>query len=303
MTTTTPAAPRTGAPLDDVMLAMDVVDTLRQRRQLVEHELAEPERRQELVARLRNIYAAQGIDVPDEILAQGVAALAEERFVHRPPSASTATTLSRIYVSRGRWGPLLAGFLAVAAVATGAYRVQVVAPRNALTGHLAAAHAAAVERATESAAGERADALYTSARGALARRDFAAARSGLTDLRALQAVLEQSYTVRVVNRPGIPSGVWRVPDINPSARNYYLIVEGIGPDGRPLTVTMRNEETGATEAVRQWGVRVDEATYQATARDKQDDGIIQNDVVGEKRAGALLPTYAIPTTGATITRW
>ncbi|HKI58025.1 MAG TPA: DUF6384 family protein [Trueperaceae bacterium] len=300
----TPAtAPRPAAPLDDVMLAMDVVDTLRQRRQLVEQELAEPGRAKELVARLRDIYTAQGIDVPDAVLAQGVAALAEERFVHRPAPPSTATTLARIYVSRGRWGPLLAVLAAALVVAIGAYRMEVVGPRIALEGDLEAAHGAVVTLAPERAAGEQADAVYTSARAALVRRDFAVARSGLADLQALRATLEQSYTVRIVNRPGSSSGVWRVPDINRSARNYYLIVEALGPDGRPVTVTVRNEETGGTESVREWGVRVDEAAYQAVARDKQDDGIIQNDVVGEKRAGALLPTYAIPTTGAAITRW
>ncbi|MEJ2563781.1 MAG: DUF6384 family protein, partial [Anaerolineales bacterium] len=96
------AAARPGPPLDDVMLAMDVVDTLRQRRELVERELDEPARAQELIARLRTIYANQGIDVPDEILAKGVAALAEERFVYRPAPPSLATTLTRIYVRRRR---------------------------------------------------------------------------------------------------------------------------------------------------------------------------------------------------------
>jgi len=300
---TTAAARRPDAPLDDIMLAMDVVDTLRQRRQLVEHELAEPERAQDLIERLRKIYAAQGIEVPEEILAQGVAALAEERFTYRPAAPSTATALARIYVGRGRWGPLLAVAVAVAAMVVGVYRLEVVAPRNALAGELAAAHETTVQLASESAAGERADALYTVARTALARHDYAAARTGLSDLRALRFTLEQSYTVRIVNRPGDPSGVWRVPDINTRARNYYLIVEALGPDGRPLTVTVRNEETGASEQVRAWGVRVDEATYQAVARDKQDDGIIQNDIAGQKRAGTLLPSYAIPTTGAAITRW
>jgi len=91
--------------------------------------------------------------------------------------------------------------------------------------------------------------------------------------------------------------------VNPSARNYYLIVEAVGADGSAATATIRNEETGTSEAVRTWGLRVDEATFQAVARDKQDDGIIQNDVVGEKRAGTLAPAYRIATTGATITRW
>jgi hypothetical protein len=291
------------APLDDVMLAMDVVDTLRQQRLLVERELDEPARERDLLDRLRKIYAAQGIDVPDDVLAQGVAALKEERFVYRPAPPSFATTLARVYVARRRWGTALLVLLGLAGIFFGAYRTQVVVPRAALAGELTAAHAMVLQLATVPEAVDRGDALLTAARSALERRDYAAASARLADLERLRATLEQTYTVRVVNRPGQASGVWRVPDVNRSARNYYLIVEARGPTGAPVTVTVRNEETGANASVQQWGVRVDEATFQAVARDKQDDGIIQNDRVGEKRRGTLQPAYTIPTTGAAITRW
>ena len=51
------------------MLAMDVVDTLRHRRALVERELKSADRDRALKKRLKEIYAEQGIDVPDEVLA------------------------------------------------------------------------------------------------------------------------------------------------------------------------------------------------------------------------------------------
>ncbi len=300
---TTPAATRPRAPLDDVMLAMDVVDTLRQRQDLVARELNEPARARDLLVRLRKIYTAQGIDVPDAILEQGVAALAEERFVYRPAPPSTATTLARIYVSRGRWGMLLLAVIAVAALATATYRVQVIAPRAALPGELAAAHATTLQIAADPAAVARADTLYAAGQSALRDHDVTSARNALADLQALRATLERTYEVRIVNRPGEASGVWRIPDINPQARNYYLIVEALGADGRPVAVAVRNEETGADQAVRSWGIRVDEATFQAVQRDKLDDGIIQGDLVGRKARGALGPTYTIPTSGAAITSW
>ncbi|MGB5297749.1 MAG: DUF6384 family protein, partial [Thiogranum sp.] len=74
--------PKPKQPLDDVMLAMDVVDTLRRRRRLVERELDAEGREQDLKQRLRKIYTAQGIEVPDHVLEEGVAALKEERFVY-----------------------------------------------------------------------------------------------------------------------------------------------------------------------------------------------------------------------------
>ena len=47
----------TGKPqtLDDIMIAMDVVDTLRHREDLVHRELNEEDREAELIARLRKI--------------------------------------------------------------------------------------------------------------------------------------------------------------------------------------------------------------------------------------------------------
>src|SRR5262249_56235602 len=71
--------------LDDVMIAMDVVDTLRHREDLVARELNEEGREGELVARLRQIYRDQGIDVPDRVLAEGVKALQDNRFLYPPP--------------------------------------------------------------------------------------------------------------------------------------------------------------------------------------------------------------------------
>ena len=59
--------------LDDVLLAMDVVDTLRHREQLVARELDEEGREEELLQRLKDIYEAQGIEVPERILKDGVA--------------------------------------------------------------------------------------------------------------------------------------------------------------------------------------------------------------------------------------
>ena len=67
------------APLDDVMLAMDVVDTLRHEQNLVARELGATSREAELIERLRKIYRDQGIEVPDHILKEGVKAFAEKR--------------------------------------------------------------------------------------------------------------------------------------------------------------------------------------------------------------------------------
>jgi hypothetical protein len=138
---------------------------------------------------------------------------------------------------------------------------------------------------------------------ALRNEDTEAAKAALGRLEQLRNSLEREYTIRIVNRQGERSGVWRVPDVNESAKNFYVIVEAVGADGAPLEVTVENEETGTSERVRVWGLRVDEATFEAVGRDKKDDGIIENDRFGYKRRGHLKPEYEMPSSGGAITRW
>ena len=298
--------PQPGAskpPLDDVMLAMDVVDTLRRKERLVQRELDSGEREQALKERLRKIYAAQGLEVSDAILAEAVRALEEDRFVYKPPKPSLGVTLARIYVSRGRWGPWLLGGVAGVAVLVVAWQLLVVAPRAALPERLQAMHSEVEELAVEPNAVTRADRLFAAGGRALRDGDTAAAEQALKSLDTLRGQLEADYDIRIINRPSERSGVWRIPPNNPDARNYYLIVEAVGPRGHVLKVPITNEETGKTERVDAWGLRVDKATFDAVAADKRDDGIIQADLVGHKAVGRLMPDYRLRTTGAAITDW
>jgi len=73
--------------------------------------------------------------------------------------------------------------------------------------------------------------------------------------------------------------------------------------GRVLSLPVTSEETGKTRVVDKWGIRVDAAVFERVAQDKQDDGIIQQRVIGRKRQGRLAPEYGIDTTGAAITDW
>ena len=114
--------------LDELMLAMDVVDTLRHQDTLVARELDDTRREAQLIERLRQIYRGQGIEVPDRVLQEGVRALEESRFVYTPPRPSLGRTLALAWVNRGRAGKALLGLLAAAGIGWGAYQVGVVRP-------------------------------------------------------------------------------------------------------------------------------------------------------------------------------
>lgn len=294
-------------PLDEIMLAMDVVDTLRHRQLLVERELNTEAREQTLIRRLREIYAAQGIDVPDHVLAEGVAALEEERFVYTPPEPGLRVTLARIYITRGIWGKALLAILAMVIAIAIVYVTLISGPQQrrlaALPAELAAQRQAIIEQTTLPEARERANQYFKQGQLAVRENDTETAAAAIDSLKALRVQLEQEYTVRIVSRPDAPSGVWRMPELNTKARNYYIIVEAVTQDGETLTLPVRNEEDGRTYNVSIWGLRVGEQLYRQIAADKQDDGIIQNNNFGVKLRGQLAPEYVLPTTGATITAW
>lgn len=294
-------------PLDEVMLAMDVVDTLRHRERVVERALSSEEQDRQMVVRLREIYAGQGIEVSDAVLERGVRDLRANRFVYTPAPPSFGRSLARLYVSRGSWGKPVAALVGLVAVIAVGWQVFVRGPEQAAIAALPAAleqaHAA-VDAVTEVATIEAdAESLRSDGELALARRDYRGTRAAIASLDRLQAALVTEYEVRVVYGPGELSGFFREPEDNPGAQNYYLVVEAVDARGNRVPRPITNEETGRTVNATRWAQRVDAATYDATVADKRDDGIIQNAVLGEKRRGALDPELRAGVLPGAITEW
>lgn len=301
--------------LDDVMLAMDIVDTLRHREQLIDRELSAEAREERMMARLKEIYSAQGIDVPDRILADGVKALEEKRFQYDPPKDGFAVRLAKIYIARDRWLKPLSALIAVLGFTTAVWHFGYEAPRAAqaeaarieisetLPANLSAARDGALALAETSAAQTRIETAYQDGAAALDDDNARGARAAIQDLGRLTTLLGQDLKIRVVSRPGEFSGVFRTHDDDPSIRNYYLIVEAVDAAGRGQPIEIASEEDQARKWVDKWGVRVPENIFNRVAADKQDDQIIQHALVGEKPKGALAPEYDIETPGGTIFDW
>jgi hypothetical protein len=295
------------APLDELMLAMDVVDTLRHQELVLARELEADDRDAQLLVRLREIYAAQGIEVTDEVLEQGVRALREERFAYRGPEPSFGRTLATLYVTRARWGKPVVGGVALLAVAALAFQLFVRGPEQQaiadMPADLQGAYQGIVISTQNPVALDEARGLLAAGEAAVATRNYTAAGAAVANLRELGDRLQQQYEIRIVSRPGERSGVWRYPEDNNAAQNFYVIVEAVGPGGEEVVLPIVSEETGRTERVAKWGLRVDESTFNRVAADQRDDGIIQGNVAGVKRRGELDPAYNVATTGAAITEW
>jgi hypothetical protein len=311
----TPAflAPAKAAPpdepkkLDDVLLAMDVVDTLRHRERVVDTELDAEAREAQLIARLKEIYTAQGIEVPDRILKDGVKALEEHRFVYKPPTDGMGVKLARLYVNRAKWLPQslsVAGGLA--ALVVGWY-VFWAAPQasawNKMPAEIAQLSAKGQALAIDPAVDQRIIAMQHAGEAAIDAKDRAGAKAQIAALKDIDAQLGSEYDVRIVYRGDEQTGFWRQPPNNPVGRNYYLVVEPVAPGGKVLNVPVVNEETQATEHVSKWAQRVSEDVWDKTAEEKAQTHIIVNDILGHKARGELNPKYDVETPGGAITKW
>lgn len=412
-----PPLPEDGSGLDQVMLAMDVVDTLRHQQDLVEHALGQEERDAELIARIRRIYADQGIEVTDAAIAEGVQALKKDRFVYQPPERGLSRRLAHLYVDRGKWtkrvaavaGLGLAGWLAFAVpdwmeagqragqvrsevadlrarlahaqerlATTQRAQAAVAAPSGSAGQRLLADARAEAERAAQALAQAQAavprldgvasladasaieqilvpvrspladaeqalqqaetrlgdlsslggleaaltralaalaggnlsaaanadvQVIHAQARQALNAGDVPLARGRIDRLSALAETVNQAYELRILSRPNEQSGVWRHPDGNRSARNHYIIVEAIAPDGQPVQLPITSEEDQVQRRVSRFGIRVPQSVYDAVRQDKLDNGLIDNPVFAVKRRGDLEPVYRHTVAGGYITSW
>ncbi|MFT5136955.1 MAG: hypothetical protein ACI9LY_004171 [Arenicella sp.] len=295
------------APLEDIMVAMDVVDTLRHQRGIAEREMDGQGRQERLLERLKKMYTAQGIDVPDHVLQEGIDALEQERFQYQPVTRGWRTKISSMWVSRRRWGKPVGVLVVLASLFTGIYIVTDVLPERALRSELPKSIRMTMESiekiANDNVVVEQAKFQAQNAATALSDDDLDRAQKIEQSLKKIDRGLKTVYSVRVISRQGEDSGVWRIPDVNDASRNYYLIVEAVDHNNNVKQLEILNEETNKRSLARTWGIRVSEETFFKIAADKKDDGIIQGNKVGEKRLGDLAPTFSIPTTGGTITDW
>ncbi len=315
MTTALPAADAKPQTLDELMLAMDVVDTLRHQDNLVARELDETRREADLIERMRSIYKSQGIEVPDEVIRQGVTAIKEDRFVYVPPKPGLGVTLAKLWILRKSISKVAGAAMLALGLGAGGWWFGVEQPKRAeatrieqeiaqvIPRGLTQGHQEALSEAKVEAARIRANQILADGRAALARKDAAGGRKAITDLEALRLSLLQEYTLRIVSRPGEQTAVWRVPRGNTNARNYYALVEAIDANGRALTLPILSEEDSKTVSVAKFGVRISADVFEAIARDKREDGIVQRNRLGDKKRGELDVTYTMPVMGGFITQW
>ena len=296
------------AALSDELLTMDVADTVRRTRELA----AGPK---PLAERLRAIYRQQGLDVPDTVLADGIAAADDNRFAYAAPARGLGVMLAKLYIARRTWRPAAVAIGLILIFGLGgyyfAYRplrlAQIEQARVDLAETLPAQMDALYYAIFEITKVQQAsnDAADIRDRGKIAAKagDRPGAEAAVAQLTAIRDTLQQEYQLRIVDRPDSKWGFWTFPRVNSDATNYYLVVEAIGANGSPESLPIRSEDSGRAETVTTWGLRVPEDVYRTIEADKADDGTIQHTLVGIKELGFVDPDYLIQVLGGTVTRW
>ena len=293
-------------PLEDVMVAMDVVDTLRHQQALINRELDDDSRRKRLLERLREIYRGQGMEVSDRVLKEGIEALEQERFKYKPKNPNGSSRLALWYVRRGQWGKPFLSLLFIGALLSSVFYFADVRPKqlqqSAIPNEIANSLNEIRLVAKDPNLIAQSEQLAASAQAAFTSNKFEQAKSIHTEMENTLTILRQNYKLRIISRPNELSGVWRNTN-NQQNKNYYLIVEALDSNNNTLTLPITNEENGKIQKVSKWGVRVSKETFNQVANDKRDDGIIQGNIIGKKVPGELTVQFQIPTTGSSITQW
>ena len=295
----TPLAPH------EVLRVMDAAQVIHERQQaLEEHEAFD---REAAIRDIQRMYEELGDLVDSETVEEALDDYLSQRYAFAPTPPGVGRSLALLYIRRS-WIARRVLLPAAAAAAliwgsiagAGMMAERALAERHARLTTLQAEgvrlHSAVLAEAAEDVARERAGDLGREAEARIAARDL----EGLEEaVRRYQDLLD---TVAKEYRIVVTGGVWRYPDGTRDVRNHYLLVQALGTDGEPVSVTIRSEETGDTRRVRQWGERVPQEAYDRVAADKGDNGIIDDEEFGFKPRGFVTAERRYADIGQ-ITEW
>ena len=150
--------------------------------------------------------------------------------------------------------------------------------------------AACLREASSQAAGDDKAALETLLGAGLAFRDaeqIAGVAEWTNQAEQTCTFFKSPITLRIVSERGEKTGVWREYDGKRGARTYYIIVDALGVGGAAFTTRIQSVEDQKSYQRERFGVQVDERTFEAIKRDKQDDGLLEQPDIGKKPANSL----------------
>ncbi len=305
VSTPTPTPTDTNLSLHEMLQIMDVARAIREEQLTVEQQFQIEETR----ARIRERLIASAQVAGDTVTAAEVDVAIQLYFdnlnVYRDPPWGFQRVLAELYVWRVTVVSLLA---AVGAIGLGVWLAffnpsMPWSPQSRATHALHQAEQDArsvLDRLNtfpqkDEAAAHAIDELTKEFHAVEATRNVTAIQQSQHRMADLLASLEEQYELQIVTGEGRDSAVteqWEAG--GPGALSYYVIVEARSKDGRVLSQTIQNAETGASKSVTQWGEQVPKEVYERLQADKKSDGVLNETRFGEKRRGSLSERVLLP---------
>ncbi len=292
----TPLAPH------EVLRVMDAAQIIHERQAaLKEHEAFD---RDATIRDIQLMYEELGDLVDADTIEKALDEYLSQRYAFTPAPRGLRRNLALLYIKRG-WVAtrVILPAAAAATIVWGGFayvegvnqRMQELeaAALVTLEADVERLHEALLASAAEDLVRERAAALDLQAESQLAAQDADALERTAERFQNLHDLVAGEYRIEITG------GTWRTRD---NIRNNYLVVRALDADGRAVTVPIRNEETGATRRVSEWGERVPREVYDRVAADRQDNGIIDDEEFGFKRRGFITAERRYPDVGQ-ITEW
>ena len=135
--------------------------------------------------------------------------------------------------------------------------------------------------AKEQAALQQAEDMYQQGTRYLQTKETEKVTGIVAQLGELEHTLTQEYKILVYGY------VERTNDRNPHQKKHYARVEARASNGELVFLTIRDEEKDQMRSAPFWRERVPKSVYDRIKRDKNDNGVVDNNLFGAKEKGYL----------------
>ncbi|MBY3157195.1 hypothetical protein HFO56_33260 [Rhizobium laguerreae] len=173
--------------------------------------------------------------------------------------------------------------------------VRLVADADAMT-------SGPISKATDADARAALVDIASQMRDAALRGDLASYSKAADRFKSFAGYILTPYKIQIVDRHGTPAGV-EVTHNESGSKAWYQVVEAVSPSGTVYPLEIRDRQTGKTKPVSVWAIRISYDVFIKGKKDKQSDGVIDDNIVGTKPAGTMKINWNFETDGQTLNEW
>jgi hypothetical protein len=113
----------------------------------------------------------------------------------------------------------------------------------------------------------------------------------------------ENIRYQIIDRDGEKAGFRRMKDNNPNTTQWFLVVEAVETNGKPVAMPVMNMDTGKVSVVEKWAVQVSEKDFMKYSDQKKKTGKIADTTIGTAPSNTTEPKWSVTLTGNMLTEW